>query len=140
MSEIKLILQRDVMTHDFTLGRLIVNGATYGYTCEDTDRLLEENPGAKIKGKTAIPRGLYRMMTSMSQRFGRLMPEVKGVPGYSGVRIHSGNTAADTEGCPLLGSTRTATGVIHCAEINQSLIDMLVAGEARADTFWLEVK
>ena len=49
----------------------------------------------KIPGRTAIPAGKYQIEITESIRFNRLMPIIKDVPGFSGVRIHSGNTAED---------------------------------------------
>lgn len=140
MRDIKFLLQRDVCAPGFTLGRLFVEGMMYGFTCEDQDRKLEEEPGAKIQKRTAIPRGLYRLTLSFSNRFKKVMPLIVDVPGFEGVRIHGGNTAEDTEGCPLLGAFRTATGVRGCAEVNQALIDFIASAEDRGDAVWIEVK
>jgi hypothetical protein len=63
----------------------------------------------KIKGATAIPTGAYKVQRTYSPKYKRLMPQVMNVKGYAGIRIHSGNTAADTEGCILLGDN-TAVG------------------------------
>lgn len=140
MSEVYFALVRDVMTANETLGRLISPvDVLIGYTCEDTDRKLESG-GVKIKGKTAIPRGCYRLTVTMSNRFKRRMPLIQDVPGFEGIRIHGGNTHVDTEGCPLLGQTRTVIGVQNCKKVNDYLIAMIDDYEALDRTCWLEVE
>ena len=74
-------------------------------TCEDKVR------PKKIWGETAIPKGNYRVSLTWSNRFKRVLPLVQDVPGFEGIRIHAGNTSADTEGCLLVGLARTANGV-----------------------------
>ena len=92
-----------------TLSTLTVDGAAQQYILEDTDRrlssdmTLEEIRKIKVWGKTAIPTGRYRVIITHSTRFKRLMPVLLNVPGFSGIRIHSGNTHQNTEGCLLPG-------------------------------------
>lgn len=119
-------------------GELYVDGVLLGQTLEDQDRFLEKG-GEKIYGDTAIPRGRYRVVLSMSNRFKKIMPEVLSVPGFSGIRIHAGNDEVDTLGCPLLGHVRTATGIADCKGPNTRLIDALAAAELRGEEVWLEV-
>jgi hypothetical protein len=40
-----------------------------------------------------------------------MMPEIKDVKGFSGIRIHSGNTAKDTLGCLIVGKN-TVVGMV----------------------------
>lgn len=95
-----------VVRHSFTdlrtLGSLFINGKKECLTLEDTDRHLEAN-GIKLKGRTAIPLGTYNVIIDMSNRFKRLLPLIENVPNFTGVRIHTGNTDQDTEGCILVG-------------------------------------
>lgn len=104
---LQLHLCRDILDPRFTLGTLHVNGLAFGFTAEDTDRRLGEvGGGVKVPGITAIPLGTYEVMSTWSPKYGRMMPLVCAVPGYAGVRIHSGNGPADTEGCILPGLLR----------------------------------
>lgn len=139
MKTLEIVILRTNFTDTFTLGKMTVDGLHFGFTCEDVDRRLEDG-GVKIPGQTAIPRGRYRVVVTFSQRFQKLMPLLEDVPGFSGVRIHAGNTHLNTEGCPLLGKARTADGVANCAERNATLIDMILAAEDEGRECWLEVR
>jgi len=90
-------------------GKLYVDGVSECYTVEDTDRQLEKG-GIKIQDKTAIPRGKYEVTWSFSNHFQKLMPELLNVPQFSGVRIHSGNSDVDTEGCIIVGAVNDVDG------------------------------
>ncbi len=102
MEVIRLQLDSDV-----TIGKLLIDGMFECWTCEDTVR----EPGVKVPGKTAIPYGIYDVAITFSPHFGRMLPILRDVPGFEGIRIHPGNTALDTEGCLLVGQDRLPKGV-----------------------------
>lgn len=104
----KLTLKRNFKGPDYTIGKLYIDGHYFCDTLEDTVRPA----GQKIAGKTAIPAGDYKVIKSYSPRFKKILPEILDVPGFSGVRIHAGNTAKDTEGCLLLGLNKTKGAVL----------------------------
>lgn len=101
----KLILIRDVMNDQCTLGKLFIDDVYQCETLEDKDRKLE-NGGVKVHGETCIPRGLYKVEITYSNRFKRDLPILLNVPQFEGIRIHPGNTSANTEGCILVGERR----------------------------------
>jgi len=88
-------------TENSTIGELLIDGKFECFTLEDKER------DVKIKGETAIPRGTYKVIINQSNRFKRLLPLLIDVDNFEGVRIHAGNTNHDTEGCILVGRTRT---------------------------------
>jgi len=119
-------LRRIARKSDYTIGRLYVNGAYFCDTLEDKDRgLAQDTPLSEIKarkvwGRTAIPTGVYNVSWTYSGKFKRMMPLIEGVPGFSGIRIHAGNTRQDTEGCVLLGENKAVGKVVNSrATINK---------------------
>jgi len=130
-----LQLVRESFTDKATEGKIFVNGEFECYALEDKDRSLEDG-GEKVYGETAIPRGSYRLIITMSTRFKRELIEVLNVPGFLGIRIHSGNKSEDTEGCILVGSSNDKTddnwiGSSKSAydKLHQKVKEALVAGE-----------
>lgn len=96
----ELKLNRIFLGSSATIGELYVDGEHIADTLED--RVRPE--GEKIYGKTAIPEGTYEMVLSYSPRFKKILPEILNVPNFTGIRIHCGNSSADSSGCVLVGT------------------------------------
>ena len=101
----EILITRREFTQSSTIGIMFLNDSPqiFCYTLEDTVRGV----GIKIPGKTAISAGRYEVIVDFSNRFQRMMPHVLNVPNFEGIRIHWGNTDKDTEGCILLGMTKS---------------------------------
>lgn len=96
---------------DFTLSKVYLDGVPFAgcpYILEDAVREIPGIPVEqwKIPKETAIPAGRYVMKKTWSGRWSKHMWEITGVPGFTGIRPHSGNTSHDTEGCPICGKER----------------------------------
>ena len=116
MSE--FLIRRVAKSENTTLGYLYVNGQRLCRTLEPLDRGLRSDMSTaeirrrKVRGFTAIPTGNYSLSLTYSPKFsprafykslGGLLPLVVGVPGFSRVLMHCGNSFHDTQGCILLG-------------------------------------
>ncbi len=128
-----LKLIRKFPSDECVIGELYVNNKFECYTCEDIERAV------KIAGVTAIPRGIYEVVITFSDRFKKQMPLLVNVPNYAGVRIHPGNTAADTEGCILPGKERTASGVLQSVDAFSALFVKLELA-AKSEKIFIEIK
>lgn len=121
----KLTLKRIALRQTYTIGRLYVDGNYFCDTLEDTVRDLNkdgkfDNGEKKVYAKTAIPYGTYKIKWTYSQRFKKYTPQLMNVPSFEGIRIHAGNTSADTEGCILLGENKQVGKVLNSrATINK---------------------
>ena len=124
----ELVLVRQQMDPDVTIGSLSLGRAWSCWTCEDTVR-----EGKKIPGKTAIPKGLYDVVITWSPRFKRFLPLLLDVPNFEGIRIHPGNYAEDTEGCILVGMDRLPKGVGRSRIAFNFLYAQLISYERRKE-------
>jgi hypothetical protein len=105
----KLQLKRFEFGTTYTISKLY-NGEEYiCFVVEDKVREVEGKPVKewKVQNETAIPKGTYKLVLNMSTRFKKEMPQILNVPGFEGVRIHSGNSSKDTEGCLIVGMNWT---------------------------------
>lgn len=113
----RLTLRRIANKKDYCIGRLYINGVYFCDTIEDVDRGLDDTmteediKEMKVYGETAIPTGIYTVLLTYSPKYKKVMPLINNVKGYSGIRIHSGNTAKDTEGCLIVGKN-TKVGMV----------------------------
>jgi hypothetical protein len=121
----KLTLNRIALRQTYTIGKLYIDGKYFCDTLEDTVRDTNksgkfDNGEKKIKGKTAIPYGTYEIKWTYSPRFKKYTPQLMNVPSFEGIRIHSGNSSTDTEGCLLLGENKKVGMVLNSrATINK---------------------
>ena len=121
----KLTLKRIALRSTYTIGRLYVDGNYFCDTLEDTVRDLNkngkfDNGEKKVYAKTAIPYGTYEIKWTYSPRFKKYTPQLMNVPSFDGIRIHSGNSSTDTEGCLLLGENKKVGMVLNSrATINK---------------------
>ena len=142
----RILLQRHALKAGYTIGRMEINGRYFCDTLEDTDRGLRESmtedeiAALKVKGATAIPTGTYRIdMQTRSPRFGRVLPRLVSVKGYTGVLIHSGNTADDTEGCILVGENRERGKVLNSRATLERLLVLLREAQAEGEEIKLTI-
>ncbi|NJM13975.1 MAG: hypothetical protein HC896_00070 [Bacteroidales bacterium] len=124
----KFRLQRKYFKEGYTIGNFYVD-RELGGGLEFLFNMLEDKVRPqgvpKEYGKTAIPYGTYKVVVTESKRFGRKLPLLLNVPNFTGIRIHPGNTSADTEGCLLPGFNTEVGKVVKSTECFNRLFAMM---------------
>ena len=128
-------LTRDLCGESCTEGTLTIDGEFVCWTLEDVVR----GAGEKIPGDTAIPDGRYKVVVTHSPRFNKELPLLLNVPHFEGIRIHSGNTAKDTEGCILVGRKRVPCAVQESRLAFDALMHRITAALRNDEEVWIEV-
>lgn len=115
----------------YTIGQLFIDDSYFCDTLEDTDRNLNQfDPielikSKKIYGETAIPTGTYYVNITHSPKFNKDLPLINNVPGFEGIRIHSGNINKDTFGCILVGENKKKGQILNSRTTLKRLMDKI---------------
>lgn len=129
---IKLKLKRIYKGSKYTIGKLFINDEYFCDTIEDIDRglnssmSLEDIRKNKVYAETAIPTGTYKIEMTYSSKFKRILPLLVDVKGFSGIRIHRGNTEKDSSGCIVIGENKVKGRVINSTPYEVTLVKRLL--------------
>lgn len=142
----ELLVERKYKKDKYTIGNLSINGEYFCNTLEDKDRNLSQSMSEdqikkiKVYGETAIPTGRYKVERTWSPKYGKKMIEIKNVPGFSGIRIHAGNSATSSAGCILVGENKIKGQLIH-SKYHSDLLDQKVANAlANKEDVYITIK
>ena len=133
-----ILVDRKYKKDTYTIGIMYINGVRFSETLEDRDRGLKDSMTEaevklkKIYGKTAIPSGTYEIQMTYSAKFASRawakkysgqVPQIMNVKGFSGIRIHPGNTAEDSLGCLFVGKNSEKGKVTQSTAYFYKLLD-----------------
>ena len=124
-------LKRIAKKETYTIGKLYIDGVYLCDTIEDKDRGLNQIMSIndikkkKVYGETAIPTGTYKLVIDYSNRFKKNMAHILNVPGYEGIRIHTGNSAKDSLGCIIVGKNKVVGKVVESRNTYNQLFPIL---------------
>ena len=96
--------------------------------------------GRKIAGHSAIPEGRYPVVITWSPKFQKWLPLLLHVPNFDGIRIHAGNTAADTAGCILVGRNLKPGQVLDSNIWLHRLKKLIVEAKDRGEGVWITIR
>ena len=147
----ELILERIAKRKTYTIGRLSIleevideysTGTAERYFCDTLEPTWRDykNGAYKVKGRSAIPEGRYAVVISFSPKFKQWLPILLGVPKFDGIRIHAGNTAADTEGCILVGKNKLVGQVVDSRIWLHRLKQKIVEAKGRGEPVWITIQ
>lgn len=155
----QLTLRRTYKKDTYTIGNLYVDGLWVCNTMEDKDRGLKKTwplsqiKAVKVPNETAIPLGTYAItMRVQSPKFSQwkysrlygfckgYLPRLLGVPGFDGILIHIGSTAANSSGCILVGINDKKGMVTKSTETFQKLYSMLKAADDRNENISITIQ
>lgn len=134
----ELIVNRFAKAHTYTIGRLFIPGIVNDMFCNTLEDKVREE-GVKIPGETAIPAGKYEVRLTESARFKKVLPEILNVPGFTGIRIHGGNSDKDTEGCILVGRNTEKGKLSQSQDTLVKLMTILQGAADKKEPIWITI-
>lgn len=156
----EVLVYRKWPKEEYTVGRLFIDGSLICNTLEDTDRGLSDAMdertvrNRKIYGKTAIPRGRYKIdMETVSPKFSKKkfymdvcqgkLPRIKNVKGFEGILLHvaDGPKGADLlEGCIGVGLNRVKGQLCEGKDVFTKIYRLMKEAHDRGETIYITVE
>ena len=158
----ELVLTRIAKRKGYTIGRLYIvervddeylAGEKQTYFCDtleptalelkttvSKEAVLRSLKKAASLKPFAIPEGRYAVVISWSPKMKKWLPILLGVPMFSGIRIHAGNTAKDTAGCILVGQNLKKGMVLNSNIWLYRLKQKIVEAKDRGEAVWITIR
>ena len=144
----ELTLTRIAKQKTYTIGRLAIQEQASDeptaaeYFCDTLEPTWRDyaHGDRKVIGCSAIPEGRYAVVISWSPKMQKWLPILLGVPMFSGIRIHAGNTSMDTEGCILVGQNLKPGMVLNSNIWLKRLKDRIIEAKDRGEAVWITVR
>lgn len=144
----------------YCLGRVYIDGQLICNSLEDEDRGLSDAMdertirNRKIFGKTAIPRGRYKIdMETVSPKFSKKqfymevcqgkLPRLKNVKGFEGILLHvaDGPKGADLlEGCIGIGLNKKVGQLCDGKETFKKVYALMKEAHDRGETIYITIE
>lgn len=144
----------------YCIGRVYIDGQIVCNSLEDEDRGLSDAMdertirNRKIFGKTAIPRGRYKIdMETVSPKFSKKefymdvcqgkLPRLKNVKGFEGILIHvaDGPKGADLlEGCIGIGLNKKVGQLCDGKETFKKVYALMKEAHDRGETIYITIE
>ena len=162
----ELVLTRIAKRKTYTIGKLYIvekvddeylAGEKQTYFCDTLEPTALElkttvSKEAVLRSPTkaqklkpfAIPEGRYAVVITWSPKFKMWLPVLLGGPDFNhlfkGIRIHMGNTAADTAGCILVGRNQIVGQLLESRKWLYELKQLIIAAKDKGEAVWLTIK
>lgn len=156
----EIIVDRKFKKDTYTIGTLSIDGKFVCNTVEDKDYgFTQKTPVATIQKtkeqhpqQVAIPSGRYKVSVKyyrgMSDKYPYYrttsckghIPCLVNVPGYSGILIHCGSTAASSAGCIIVGFNKIKGGVTDSRKAFEMVCDAIMEATKRKEDVYITIK
>lgn len=134
MTDIKKTIY--TLTRYYSKSKYTIGKITHStrYICDTLE------PSKYDRQHPCIPVGRYRVVYTYSPKFKKEMPLLLNVPHRSYIRIHTGNTVKDTDGCIIVGENKVKGMVINSKTCFDKLDKEMKKYIASDTLVYLEVK
>jgi len=142
-------------TRQYCISHVYINDV-YSHDCiEDIDRGLDQSwsladiKAKKVKSKTAIPTGTYKVtLNVVSPKFGAStyaggyyknfcqgkVPRLLNVPGYDGILIHKGTNENSSAGCLIVGYNKVVGAVVDSQKVFERIYKQMKEAIAKGES------